>query len=492
MQVKDKSASVAKKLPLVPVILSGGMGSRLWPMSRSKLPKQFLGINGQGKASLLEQTASRVKNGGSMTAPLIVCNTDHRFLVADHLMRAGFNNTDIILEPEGRNTAPAITAAALYLKERHGDALMLVLPSDHVIRDGDAFGLAVKSATEAAREGSLVTFGITPEYPETGYGYIHQGGQVNGFKDVFKVDGFVEKPTLDVARGYVESGAYSWNSGMFLFPVSIFLAEMEKYQPAVVKACQKALEKGEKDADFIRLDKEAFVRAPSISVDYAVMEHTKLAAVVPVSCGWSDAGAWDSLWRIGEKDENGNVNVGKIYSRDTKNCYLHVEDGAPIATLGIEDLVVVSMKDTVLVARKDRAQDVKKLMEEVKEENKDLVDHHQRVYRPWGFYETIQLGARHQVKHIQVKPGAKLSVQMHHHRAEHWIVVSGTAQVQCDGEEKILTENQHFFIPLGSVHAVENIGKIPLDFIEVQHGGYLGEDDIVRFSDRYGREGTNT
>ncbi len=480
---------LTSQTPIVPVILSGGMGSRLWPMSRSKFPKQFLGLAGNGKGSLLEQTAKRVAkgNGRPMKAPVVVSNVDHRFLVAEHMKRAGFSEVDIILEPEGRNTAPAIAAAALYIQSLYKNAIMLVLPSDHIIRDTDSFAKAVKLAADAAQEGSLVTFGIQPEYAETGYGYIKRGSQLNGSKGVYKVSKFVEKPDQETAGKYLSAGDYSWNSGMFMFPVEAFLEEIGQYQPEILKQVKSALDKGEKDSDFIRLNGKYFSKAPSISIDYAVMEHTKKAAVVPVSCGWSDAGAWDSLWRIGEKDKDGNVTSGVTYARDTKNCYLHVAGGAPVATLGVDDLVVVSTKDMVLVTRKDRAQDVKQLMEEVRSKNEQLVEHHQRVYRPWGFYETVELGTRHQVKHIQVNPGAKLSVQMHHHRAEHWVIVNGTARVTCDNEEKILSENQYTFIPLASVHAIENVGKIPLDFIEVQHGEYLGEDDIVRFSDMYGR-----
>ncbi len=476
-----------KSIPIIPVILSGGVGSRLWPLSRNQFPKQFLGLTGKGEGSLLEQTAGRLKNGISMQPPVVVCNQEHRFLVAEHLQRAGFPQSDIILEPEGRNTAPAITIAAMHLQKHYKNALMLVLPSDHIIRDPEAFAEAVKTAAKAASKGKLVTFGITPEYPETGYGYIRQGDASSDIDGVYDVSSFVEKPDKKTAEDYVASRQYSWNSGMFMFPITTFLAEVKIHHPEIIRCCGLALEHGERDADFIRINAKEFIKNPSISIDYALMEQTDKAAVVPVACGWSDAGAWDSLWRIGTKDDNGNVNFGTVYAFDTKNSYLHAEGGAPVATLGVEDLVIVSMKDMVLVARKDRAQDVKKVMDMVKQNNSQLVDHHQRVYRPWGFYETVELGLRHQVKHIQVKPGAKLSVQMHHHRAEHWVIVGGTAQVQCDDEVKILTENDHVYIPLGSIHSVENIGKIPLDFIEVQHGTYLGEDDIVRISDLYGR-----
>jgi mannose-1-phosphate guanylyltransferase/mannose-6-phosphate isomerase len=485
--------ALSARTPIIPVILSGGMGSRLWPMSRSKYPKQFLSLAGNPHASLLQQTALRVKDQANVKDPIIVSNEEHRFLVAEHMQRAGFDNSAIILEPMMRNTAPAITAAALYIQSQFKNALMLVLPSDHVINDEKAFAKGVKKAADAARQGKLVTFGIEPEYPETGYGYIKQGKMLNGpldGKGIFDVNKFVEKPDEKTAKRYLKAGEYSWNSGMFMFPVDAFLSEIESHNPDVMKHVSAALENGQQETDFVRLNEADFAKSPNISVDYAVMENTKNAAVVPMACGWSDAGAWDSLWRIGEKDKDGNVVKGQTYTYDVEDSYLHVQGGAPIAALGVDDLVVVSTKDMVLVTKKDRAQDVKKLMETVKEENTELVEQHQRVFRPWGFYETLELDDRHQVKHIHVKPGAKLSVQMHHHRAEHWVVTGGTARVQCDDEELILTENQYVYIPLASIHAIENIGKIGLDFIEVQHGAYLGEDDIVRFTDMYGRAGT--
>lgn len=349
-------------------------------------------------------------------------------------------------------------------------------------------GVAV--AADAARAGNLVTFGIKPEYPETGYGYIRQGKLLNGpldGKGVHQIGSFVEKPDTATAQSYLSSGEYSWNSGMFMFSVSAFIEEIRTHQPEVFAQVSKALAAGDKSADFVRLDEKEFAASPNISVDYAVMEKTSKGAVVPLSCGWNDAGAWDALWRISDKDAEGNVTRGQNYTYDVKDSYIQQFDGPPIAALGVDDLVVVSTKDMILVAKKDRAQDVKKLMEKVGQDNQQLVEHHQRVFRPWGYYETIELDNRHQVKHIHVNPGAKLSVQMHHHRAEHWIVTNGTARVQCDGEEMILTENQYVYIPLASVHAIENIGRIGLDFIEVQHGAYLGEDDIVRFSDMYGR-----
>ena len=476
--------------PIIPVILCGGSGSRLWPVSRSKCPKQFIAFGEDRQASLLAETARRLKANPAIGTPVVVTGAEHRFLVAEHLRRAGHTQADILLEPLMRNTAPAITAAALHIKARYQHALMLVLPSDHVITDEKAFLEKVEIAAAAAREGHLVTFGITPEYAETGYGYIHQGKKLNGALDglgIHAIGRFVEKPDAVTATKYKESGEYSWNSGMFLFPVDGFVEEMERLQPEILTGVTRALEAGEHTSDFVRLEEKAFATCPNISVDYALMEHTAKGVVVPLSCGWSDAGAWDALWRIAEKDESGNVVRGKAYTQDVSNSYLQQFDGPKIAALGVEDLVVVSTRDMVLVTKKERAQDVKKLMEEVGNDNRELVESHPRTERPWGYYETIELADRHQVKHIHVRPGAKLSVQMHHHRAEHWIITHGTARVSCDGEEMILSENQYVYIPLGSVHWIENIGKIGLDFIEVQHGSYLGEDDIVRLSDVYGR-----
>ncbi len=471
--------------PILPVILCGGMGSRLWPLSRKNYPKQFLTL-GDGDKSLLQDTLLRVSGQGFLP-PLIVTNEEHRFLVAEHA-RSVHAECSIILEPEGRNTAPAVAAAALFAKKKHGDAQLLVLPSDHVIKDEAAFLAAVRKAAVAANEGYLVTFGITPEYPETGYGYIRKGKTLMQ-EGILAVEAFVEKPNREVAEIYINSGQYAWNSGMFMFPLGQFVSELKKFEPVIVEQVEKALAGGQADSDFIRLDKEEFMRAPSISVDYAVMERTDKAATVPVSCFWSDAGAWDALWRNSDKDADGNVLSGSVLTKETKNCYLRSEDGPSIAALGLENIVVVSTPDMVLVADQSHAQTVKQLMEEAGERNTKWVDNRTKVFRPWGFYETIQLGDRHQVKHIQVTPGAKLSVQMHHHRAEHWVIISGTAKVLCGEEEVILSDNQYIHIPLGAVHCIENIGRIPLNFVEVQHGGYLGEDDIVRFEDRYGRAG---
>jgi mannose-1-phosphate guanylyltransferase/mannose-6-phosphate isomerase len=469
--------------PILPVILCGGMGSRLWPLSRKNFPKQFLAL-GDDERSLLQKTAVRVSGQGFLT-PLVITNEEHRFLVAEHMRAIGLE-CDIVLEPEGRNTAPAVAAAAMIAKEKYDEVQLLILPSDHLIRNTDAFLEAVGTAAQAAQTGRLVTFGITPEYAETGYGYIRRGAPLT-VDGAFAVEAFVEKPNAEVAQIYVDSGEYAWNSGMFLFPASLFLSELQQFEPEMVVQVKAAVEQEDVDRDFIRLGKENFLRATSISLDYAVMERTSKAATVPVDCAWNDAGAWDALWRMGAKDEDGNVVSGSVLARNTTNSYLRSENGATVAALGLENVVVVATPDMVLVADQSQSQQVKQLMEEAGEVNAKWVENHTRVFRPWGFYETIQLGDRYQVKHIQVYPGEKLSVQMHHHRAEHWVIVSGTAKVLCGEEEVILSDNQYIHIPLGAVHCIENVGRIPLDFIEVQHGGYLGEDDIVRFSDRYGR-----
>lgn len=468
---------------IVPVILCGGTGSRLWPLSRTHYPKQFLTLDGSDK-SLLQDTITRIV-GKEFATPVLVTNQEHRFLVAEHI-RALNVECDILLEPVGRNTAPAITAAALHIQQKHPHALMLVLPSDHVIKNSVSFLAAVQEAKIAAQQGHLVTFGITPEYPETGYGYIKKGASLEQ-SSAFAVEAFVEKPDLETAEHYINSGAYAWNSGMFLFPVTRLLEEIDHYEPDILRHVSHALEKSSRELDFIRLAKEPFLEANSISIDYAIMERTKHAAIVPVECLWSDAGAWDALWRIGEKDAEGNVSNGTVLARASHNNYFRADSGQAIAALGLEDMIVVATPDMVLVANQSHAQDVKKMMEEASIKNKNWVDHHTRVYRPWGFYETIRLNDRHQVKHICVHSGARISVQMHHHRAEHWVVVGGTGKVTVDGVERILTENDYVHIPLASVHCIENIGRVPLEFIEVQYGGYLGEDDIVRFDDRYGR-----
>lgn len=471
---------------IIPVILSGGMGTRLWPMSRESYPKQFLKLSSPD-SSLIQETILRLRSLEPFESLIVVSNVEHRFLVAEQLLKAGVSSPSILLEPCGRNTAPALAVAAEYIKEKFGDALMLVLPSDHIIRDTNAFLAGVKRAAEIAQQGYLVTFGITPEYAETGYGYIKSGKAIDKKLGISEVAAFVEKPDLATAEQYVASKEYLWNSGMFLFPASLYLEELVSFEPKMSSLCASAVKGRLDEKDFIRLEETAFAKAPSLSIDYAVMEKTKKAAMVALDCGWNDAGSWDSLWRIGAKNKDGNVQIGTSYTVNTKNSYLSCTDGPSIATIGVKDLVIISTKDSVLVASKESAQDIKQLVEHIRSENKSLIANHRRVYRPWGYYDSIDSASRHQVKRINVKPGAKLSLQMHYHRAEHWIIVRGTAKVVCGGNEKILVENESIYIPQGVTHRIENPGRIDLDIIEVQTGSYLEEDDIVRFEDKYGR-----
>lgn len=472
---------------MIPVILSGGAGSRLWPLSRGLYPKQFLPlVSGQ---SLLQETLARLNGVPKLAEPLVVCNEDHRFIVAEQLRQIGLKGS-ILLEPIGRNTAPAIAVAALTATAQGEDPLLLVLAADHVIPDVAAFQSAIGVARVAAEQGALVTFGITPTAPETGYGYIKKAGVGNresGIEGVYPIEQFVEKPNLETAQAYLASGEYFWNSGMFLFRASAFLAEVGKYSPEMLDACRAAVSGGKEDLEFVRLDKDAFAACPANSIDYAVMEKTDKAMVVPLSAGWNDVGSWSALWDVHGKDGAGNVAKGDVIAVDSHNSYLHSADGRLIATVGVDNLVVVDTPDAVLIASKDRVQDVKKIVDELKAQGRNEATQHRLVYRPWGCYDSIDRGERYQVKRITVNPGAKLSIQMHHHRAEHWIVVSGTAKVLNGDTEILLTENQSTYIPVGVVHALENPGKIPLELIEVQSGAYLGEDDIVRFEDRYGR-----
>ena len=471
-----------------PIILSGGSGTRLWPMSRSLYPKQLLAL--VGERSLLQQTVLRVVSDGGGNAgfapPLIIANEEHRFIIAEQLREIGAVADALVLEPVGRNTAPAACVAALRLAASEPDALMLLMPSDHVIGELDAFRSATKRAAAAARCGHLVTFGITPERAETGYGYISKGAPVAGVEGAFAVTGFVEKPDPATAERYVASGDYFWNSGIFLFPAALYLAEIERLQPEMLAACKAALAGARSETDFIRLDKAAFARCPSNSIDYAVMEHTAHAAVVPVGMGWSDLGSWDALWEMAARDERGNALCGNVVAEATSNCYLRSEKGL-VAAIGVEDLVVVATDDAVMVAPRNRTQEVKTLVARLLAERREEAEALPTVHRPWGTYRSLHNGHRVQVKHIMVRPGAKLSLQMHHHRAEHWVVVQGTAKIVRGNEEMVLTEDQSTYIPLGTAHRLENPGKIPLHVIEVQSGSYLGEDDIVRFEDHYGR-----
>ncbi|MGK0270528.1 MAG: mannose-1-phosphate guanylyltransferase/mannose-6-phosphate isomerase [Cocleimonas sp.] len=468
---------------ILPVIMAGGNGSRLWPLSRELYPKQFLTV--AGELSMLQQTAARL-TGMEHYAPLLICNEEHRFIAAEQIRLGGFAHSGIILEPIGRNTAPAIALAALQaLKnaEQDEDPILLVLAADHLIEDPSAFQTSVSKALPFAKDGKLVTFGIVPTAPETGYGYI-KAGQSQG--DAFTVAQFVEKPDLSTAQGYLASGDYYWNSGMFLFKASRYLEELKKYSPQILLACEESMQESTADMDFVRVNIEAFQRCPDDSIDYAVMEKTDSSMVIPMDAGWSDVGSWSALWEVSEKDENNNVIKGDVISVNSANNYLH-SNNKLIAVVGIDNLVVVETKDAILVAHKEQVQDVKTIVNHLKAVGRTEHKIHREVYRPWGKYDSLDIGNRDQVKRITVKPGAKLSIQMHHHRAEHWIVVSGTAKVTNGDKTILLTENESTYIPIGQVHALENPGVLPLELIEVQSGSYLGEDDIVRFEDRYGR-----
>jgi mannose-1-phosphate guanylyltransferase/mannose-6-phosphate isomerase len=480
---------------LTPVILSGGAGTRLWPLSRELYPKQLLALTGE--RTMLQQTALRLE-GLSGTPPVIVCNEAHRFLVAEQLRQINVEPRAMVLEPFGRNTAPAIALAAqAALKGSAGvpdaDPILLVLPADHVIRDVPAFQAAVRVALPAAEQGKLVTFGVVPNAPETGYGYIQRSdtGQRGDIGGVHRIARFVEKPPADKAAQFVKSGEYYWNSGMFMFRARRYLQELERFAPEIAKVCTGAFGSSKTDLDFTRIDGKAFEACPSDSIDYAVMEKTADAVVVPLDAGWSDVGSWAALHGACEADGHGNVARGDVISEDSGGCYLYSESRL-VAVVGLQDHVVIETKDAVLVAPKERVQDVKKLVFRLKEQGRYEHSLHREVFRPWGSYDSIENGPRFQVKRLKVKPGATLSLQMHHHRAEHWIVVSGTARITRGDEVFLLEENQSTYIPIGVRHRIENPGKIPVHIIEVQSGSYLGEDDIVRFEDRYGRQGTTT
>jgi mannose-1-phosphate guanylyltransferase/mannose-6-phosphate isomerase len=468
-----------------PVILSGGSGTRLWPMSRTLYPKQLLALFGDH--SLLQQSVLRVADPAAFASPVIIANEEHRFIIAEQLRAIGIAPQALLLEPFGRNTAPAAAVGALRLAADDPEALMLLMPSDHVIADIEAFHAAIGRAVVAARQGMLVTFGIHPERAETGYGYIAAGEPIAEAPGGFAVAAFIEKPALAEAEGFVAAGTHFWNSGIFLFPVKVYLSELERLRPDMLAACKAALTAARRDEDFVRLDQAAFAATPSDSIDYAVMEHTPHAAVVPVSMGWNDVGSWDALWAMGDKDPGGNVVAGNVVAEDARNCYLRSEAGL-VAAVGVQDLVVVATDDAVMVAPRSRSQEVKQLVARLTGEERSEAATFPTVHRPWGSYKGLHAGHRVQVKHIVVKPGGKLSLQMHHHRAEHWVVVQGTAKIVRGNEELVLTEDQSTYIPLGTRHRLENPGKIPLHLIEVQSGSYLGEDDIVRFDDHYGRD----
>ena len=469
---------------ILPVIMAGGSGTRLWPLSRQLFPKQFLTLNGD--SSMLQATALRLA-GIEHKAPVVICNEEHRFSVAEQFRANKIANSGIILEPVGRNTAPAIALAAFNATKDGSDPLLLVLAADHVIKNSAAFCTSVEKAAVIAQTGKLVTFGIVPTAPETGYGYIKGGDSVSGAQsDAFVVSEFVEKPDLATAEKYLASGDYYWNSGMFLFKASTYLAELKTHRLDIYQACEQAFSATQSDSDFIRVDKAAFEACPDDSIDYAVMEKTTEAVVVPMDCGWSDVGSWSALWDIEDKDDNGNALKGDVIAVNSTNSYVNAEERL-VALIGLDDVVVVETKDAILVAKKSEVQQVKKVVENLKANDRSEYKLHREVYRPWGKYDSVGNGERFQVKRITLKPGAKLSVQMHHHRAEHWIVVSGTAMVTNGDKDILLTENQSTYIPIGVIHALENPGKVDLELIEVQSGSYLGEDDIVRFEDRYGR-----
>jgi mannose-1-phosphate guanylyltransferase / mannose-6-phosphate isomerase len=465
---------------MTPVILSGGSGTRLWPLSRGQYPKQFLPL--VSSHTMVQETLLRLSGLKGLNPPIAVCNEDHRFMMAEQLQEIGLKPSAIILEPIGKNTAPAVAMAALMASS--DNEVLLVLPADHVISQVETFHLAILEADNLAKQGLLVTFGIVPTHPETGYGYILKDSMQLG--NAFKVSAFVEKPDLTTANNYVKSGDYLWNSGMFAFTAATYLNELEKFNPEMLSICKKALSAAQKDLDFTRVDKNIFSTCPADSIDYAIMEKTEKAAVIPLAASWNDVGSWSALWDVTEKDEFGNAISGDVLTVDTKNSYIY-SDNKLVTIIGVEDLVVVETKDAVMIAKKDRVQDVKQIVDHLKLQKRSEADVHQKAYRPWGHYDSVDCGERHQTKRIVVKPGGKLSLQKHHHRAEHWVVVKGTALVTRGNEQILLTENESTYIPLGTVHRLENPGVIPLEIIEVQSGSYLGEDDIVRIGDNYGR-----
>lgn len=466
-----------------PVILAGGSGSRLWPLSRQHFPKQFLELDGQRKGTMFQRTLARL-DGLTHSLPLVVSNEEHRFVVAEQLRQVGRPSRRIILEPMARNTAPAIALAALDACRDGDDPVLLVLAADHYIRDDDAFRDAVNAALVQAREGRLVTFGITPTQAETGFGYIQCGSNLQA--GGLSILGFKEKPSAEMAEQYLAAGNYLWNSGMFMFRASRFLEELQRFRPDILATCRCALDGAEEDSHFLHIPPEQFVLCDDESVDYAVMEHTDAGVVVPLDAGWSDLGSWAAIWGVRAQDADGNVLQGDVLSFDTRNTLVQSHHRL-VAAVGVEDLVIIETKDALLVAHRNKCQQVKEIVQQLRAEQREEFVSHPLVSRPWGHYDTVDRGERYQVKRITVSPGECLSLQLHYHRAEHWVVVSGTAKVICGDKELVLSENQSTYIPLGVKHSLSNPGKVPLELIEVQSGSYLGEDDIVRFEDRYGR-----
>jgi len=468
---------------ITPIIMAGGTGSRLWPLSRELYPKQFLTVSGE--QSMLQQTVARL-TGIKHTPPVLICNEEHRFIAAEQMRLGGYKHGGIILEPVGRNTAPAIALAAIQAINNANEGeepILLVLAADHIIENEQAFVESVNKAQPLAEQGKLVTFGIVPTAPETGYGYIKSGIQEG---DAFTVSEFVEKPDYETAKKYLASDDYYWNSGMFLFKASRYIEELAMFAPEILDVCQRAIAAPSKDFEFVRVDEVIFSTCPNNSIDYAVMEKSADVVVVPMDAGWSDVGSFSALWDIAQKDEDQNVIKGDVLTVDSTNNYIYAENKL-VSTVGVDNLVIIETKDAILVANKDKVQEVKKIVEKLKKSNRTEQKLHREVYRPWGKYDSIDAGKRDHVKRITVKPGEKLSIQKHHHRSEHWIVVSGTASVLNGDKTILITENESTYIPLGTIHALENPGKIPLEMIEIQTGSYLGEDDIVRFEDRYGR-----